>query len=76
MKTRLKYDDHERTFIKLWIRLDELANGEKAELELEEARARDGDIQESIHSRFEPEKDLDEAYWLHLETEEATQEEP
>ncbi len=76
VKTRLKYDDHESTFIKLWIRLDELANGEKAELEYEEARARDGDIQESIHSRIEPEKDLDEDYWLHLETEEAAQEEP
>ena len=29
VKAQLRYDDHESTFIKLWLRLDELANGEK-----------------------------------------------
>ena len=29
VKAQLRYDDHESAFIKLWLRLDELANGEK-----------------------------------------------
>jgi len=71
VKARLKYDDHESTFIKLWLRLDELANGEKAELEFEEARSRDGDI--PAFTLQEPKKEPEEDYWLRLEqSEEAT----
>jgi len=71
VKARLRYDDHESTFIKLWLRLDELANGEKAELEREEARSRDGDI--PAFTLQEPEKDPEEDYWLQLEQSEETQ---
>ena len=64
VKARLKYDDHESTFIKLWLRLDELANGEKEELEFEEARSREGDIQG--FTLQETEKEPGEDYWLRL----------
>ena len=74
VKARLKYDEHESTFIQLWLRLDELANGEKAELEFEEARSREGDIQD--YAFQDPEKAPEEDYWLRLrQAEEQAEEE-
>ena len=68
VKGRLKYDDLESRFINLWLRLDELANGEKAEEEvIFDTRARDGDIQAFTFKG--PEREPEEGYFLSLNAE-------